>query len=445
MNIKVDLNNRNSTNCNNNSNNNTDMSNLIENQDLLLSSALNVTNTNDLNYDSYSFINGVVTDGSNSERQMQQQIFTRQQSKTDIKDEIIDLNIFDMLQSEDPEMTSLLESINNGDIIGYLPQISVNSTNKILDNAAGTSSSIERNASSNSISTLIKLDELIDNNQESSDSFKDICDLLALNKSDLENVKLPASNQNEKDLSLTPPLTPTTLKPSRSSLRIKSRRQQMSDDQSCSTTTSSSTSNKTKRQTSLKQKNENKRKISIEEDEENDNDDIIKKNRLLNDINDNSVDSNQAAFLNDNGFSFDNEYSNDDFNLLSSIISHDDNSNERDFKEYVKRTRLEANGRDRFLHRTKERRYSDVSANNSGSSNDPIKKESNKEAATRYRLKKMNEKDQLFETRIHLEKENDQVKKKIELVQTEINYLKMLLVQMLLSKGVVHSDLTKCY
>ena len=209
MNIKVDLNNRNSTNCNNNSNNNTDMSNLIENQDLLLSSALNVTNTNDLNYDSYSFINGVVTDGSNSERQMQQQIFTRQQSKTDIKDEIIDLNIFDMLQSEDPEMTSLLESINNGDIIGYLPQISVNSTNKILDNAAGTSSSIQRNASSNSISTLIKLDELIDNNQESSDSFKDICDLLALNKSDLENVKLPASNQNEKDLSLTPPLTPT--------------------------------------------------------------------------------------------------------------------------------------------------------------------------------------------------------------------------------------------
>ena len=47
MNIKVDLNNKNSTNCNNN----TDMSNLIENQDLLLSSALNVTNNNDLNYE----------------------------------------------------------------------------------------------------------------------------------------------------------------------------------------------------------------------------------------------------------------------------------------------------------------------------------------------------------------------------------------------------------
>jgi hypothetical protein len=121
MNIKVDLNNKNSTNCNNN----TDMSNLIENQDLLLSSALNVTNNNDLNYESYSFINGVVTDGSNSEKQMQQQTFIRQLSKMDINDEIIDLNIFDMLQSEDPEMKNLLESINNGDIIGYLPQISM--------------------------------------------------------------------------------------------------------------------------------------------------------------------------------------------------------------------------------------------------------------------------------------------------------------------------------
>jgi hypothetical protein len=448
MNIKVDLNNKNSTNCDNR-NYNTDMSNLIENQDLLLSSALNITNiNNDLNYDSYSFINGVVTDGSNfNERQVQQQTFIRQLSKMDIKDEIIDLNIFDMLQSEDPEMTSLLESINNGDIIGYLPQISVNSANKILDNAAGTSSSIERNASSNSISTLIKLDELIENNPENSDSFKDICDLLALNKSDIENVKLATSNQNNNELSLTPPLTPTTLKPSRSSLRIKSRKQQTADEQSnlATTTTNLASIRTTRRQTSLKQKHENKRKISVEEDEENENEDLVKKSRLLNNSNDNSVDSNQAAYLNDNGFSFDNDYSNDDFNLLASSISHDDNSNDRDFKEYVKRTRLEANERDRFMQRTKERRFSDISASNSGVTTDPIKKESNKEAATRYRLKKLNEKDQLFETRIHLEKENDQVKKKIELVQTEINYLKMLLVQMLLSKGVVHSELTKCH
>jgi hypothetical protein len=320
-----------------------------------------------------------------------------------------------------------------------LPQISVNSANKILENAASATSSIDRSASSNSISTLVKLDELIENNQENSDSFKDICDLLALNKSDIENAKLATCNKNDKELSLTPPLTPTTLKPSRSSLRIKSRKQQMADEQI------NITAKTTGRQTSIKQRNDKKRKISVEEDEENENEDLIKKSRLLNNSNDNSIDSNQAAYLNDNGFSFDNEYSNDDFNLLASSISHDDNSNERDFKEYVKRTRLEANGRDRLIQRNRERRFSDVSVNNSGSTTDPMKKESNKEAATRYRLKKLNEKDQLFETRIHLEKENDQVKKKIELVQTEINYLKMLLVQMLLSKGVVHSDLMKSY
>jgi cyclic AMP-dependent transcription factor ATF-4 len=66
-----------------------------------------------------------------------------------------------------------------------------------------------------------------------------------------------------------------------------------------------------------------------------------------------------------------------------------------------------------------------------------IKKESNKEAATRYRLKKLSEKDQLFETKEHLEKENDQMKKKIELVKTEIYYIKHILVQLLFNKGLL--------
>jgi hypothetical protein len=70
---------------------------------------------------------------------------------------------------------------------------------------------------------------------------------------------------------------------------------------------------------------------------------------------------------------------------------------------------------------------------------DPVKKESNKEAATRYRLKKISEKDKLFETRSGLEKENDFVKRKIELVQTEINYLKNILVQMILTKSLINN------
>jgi len=68
---------------------------------------------------------------------------------------------------------------------------------------------------------------------------------------------------------------------------------------------------------------------------------------------------------------------------------------------------------------------------------DPTKKESNKEAATRYRLKKLTEKERLFETRMGMESENNDVKRKIEIAQTEINYLKNLLVQMLLTKGVL--------
>ena len=75
--------------------------------------------------------------------------------------------------------------------------------------------------------------------------------------------------------------------------------------------------------------------------------------------------------------------------------------------------------------------------NNSVDSNDAYKKESNKEAATRYRIKKLSEKDQLFETKVHLERQNDDTKKKIDHVQTEINYLKNLLCQVLLTKGIL--------
>ena len=75
----------------------------------------------------------------------------------------------------------------------------------------------------------------------------------------------------------------------------------------------------------------------------------------------------------------------------------------------------------------------------SKSINEAPKKESNKEAASRYRMKKLSEKDRLFEAKQELEKQNDDVKKKIDHVQTEINYLKNIIVQMLLTKGILNN------
>ncbi len=77
--------------------------------------------------------------------------------------------------------------------------------------------------------------------------------------------------------------------------------------------------------------------------------------------------------------------------------------------------------------------------NTNSSSNFGSKRFSNKDAATKYRMKKLNEKDKLFETKTILEKENDDVKKKIDHVQTEVDYLKNLLVQMLLTKGILNT------
>lgn len=71
---------------------------------------------------------------------------------------------------------------------------------------------------------------------------------------------------------------------------------------------------------------------------------------------------------------------------------------------------------------------------------DPIKKESNKEAATRYRIKKSNERDSLFQTKMNLEKDNDKIRQRIELVQIEISYLKNMLVQTLLNKGMLKEE-----
>ena len=62
------------------------------------------------------------------------------------------------------------------------------------------------------------------------------------------------------------------------------------------------------------------------------------------------------------------------------------------------------------------------------------KRESNKAAANRYRLKKLKERDELFNECETYELKNIELKRKIDDVQTEINCIKNLLVEALLTK-----------
>ena len=99
---------------------------LIENQNLLLSSS---SSSQEVHTNEANFAESFLT------RQEQQTIEDKIQSE-DIFEEPSDFNIFDLLQTEERlEMASLLEAVNNSvDFVSYLPQISVNSTNKILEN-----------------------------------------------------------------------------------------------------------------------------------------------------------------------------------------------------------------------------------------------------------------------------------------------------------------------
>jgi len=75
------------------------------------------------------------------------------------------------------------------------------------------------------------------------------------------------------------------------------------------------------------------------------------------------------------------------------------------------------------------------SSDSSCSASDGNKKESNKAAATKYRLKKVREKGELFERRDALVKRNQDMKEKLDEVQCEINYIKSLLLEALISKN----------
>jgi hypothetical protein len=328
-------------------------------------------------------------------------------------------------------MLRLLECVN-GDPTNFLPQISINSANRVLENldlidATSTSTS---NLNNNNAS-------LVENS-----SFKNLCDLLSINQLEQQQQQHPQqqqqnfnsirlkdeqiTDQNIKQVPLTPPISPPVLTqlqqvspsvlqltPTRVSMRLI-KKKSFNDDEILTTKPK-------QRANSRNNNNNNKRKRSIDLDNEE------KTVKILSRAAPNSADNSS----NEDSLDMSNSDSNGEFIYYNN--DEDDHHNVSDDGE--EDDLFFADGTKRC-----SKRRSSLLSNSNSSSADPVKKESNKEAATRYRLKKLSEKDKLFETRIKLEKENDNVKKRIELVQTEISYLKTLLVQMLLTKGVINSS-----
>lgn len=191
------------------------------------------------------------------------------------------MNIFELLQNEEPEMARLIDQASSLDsICNYLPQISVNTTSKVLDNLttsyhhhhqnANTTGLIGKTHSSSSLSSMLfelskasqgdpgsevmnstNLYKLEDTATEQliqqqggfmhpSASFKELCELLSIKKSPSVNVSAAGKGKNHNQLVklklLTPPLTPTeiesantannksAMKPARTSMRLFQKR-----------------------------------------------------------------------------------------------------------------------------------------------------------------------------------------------------------------------------
>lgn len=251
---------------------------------------------------------------------------------------------------------------------------------------------------------IFKFDD-IDQSQMHS-SFKELCDLLS--------IKTVNKGSNDGKLKvLTPPLTPTEhLKPSRTSMRLVHKRnikKEIDYDEPVIT------------------KRVNKRKKSNSSDSDDDSvttDDNKSNMKLLNSSNENSMDFSSGDYI----------FYNDDDDDLENVERNSDDD-ELDDEDSSNSENCSSSGR--FSHRENK---SMSSKKSKFMLDTPVKKDSNKEAANRYRLKKISEKDKLFETRFNLEKENDSVKRRIELVQTEINHLKNILVQMILTKSVLNNS-----
>ena len=388
---------------------------IIENQHLLLSASAMKNKAKVENVQSSHFL--TTQEKENIEEEIQNQA---------VLEEASDFNIFDLLQSDERlEMASLLEAVNNSvDFISYLPQISVNSANKILEN-------VEINTRKEDQSSSIQEELIIESNNDmgSIDQFSQLCDLFSIGR----DLKVePTSVETSKLIS-------QELKPARTSTRLATRKSNNNLNEAFEYTQFKATGKRASKNYSLENK---KRKRSLDSDEYEQNLSANSESTSVIESNDNSFDSsgfNESTFLNrkvlkkaskfnesvEENSNNSSSYEDDDF-----LENMDENSNDREFKNYVRRYERESS----MNVKRQKRLFSDLE---SESFTNPIKKESNKEAATRYRLKKLSEKDTLFETRMHLEKENDNVKKKIELAQTEISYLKNILVQMLLTKGVL--------
>lgn len=393
-----------------------------------------------------------------------------------------DFDFLQSLQHDEPEMAKYLQASSN-DLIDYLPQISVNTASKVLDNIS-TTSTLPKTHSSSSLSsvlfelsknsahtesnnnstssdltgvimmepsvpttplthpgiksnvhtslatstgltgpksTIFKLDDL--DHMHMSSSFKELCELLSIKKSPSEDQVV--------NKTLSPPLTPKSgadspavapeVRPQRTSMRLVNRKQQ---NQLKEESMLDNELNPAKRSRCMKRK---RASFHLEDDL---NMPIKTEIKQLPNSNENSIDysSDHIYYDDDEDEACVNANDNDDVDDDNEDDSMDSNSDNSSNVGYSKTRMIRC------------KKGLSSAANNSINCLDPIKKESNKEAATRYRLKKISEKDKLFETRSNLERENDSVKRRIESVQTEINYLKNILVQMILTKSLLNNN-----
>lgn len=338
---------------------------LIANQDILLSP--NLEQQNDLPLDFFSFLN--------SESMINQQtVETDNNLNTSNENDSLDC-MFEILQADDPEVVSLLETLNRSDFqLDFLPQISINTASKVLeDTEQETRPKFENNQTDEQLYQTIQLKTECESPDE------------AMN---------PNMVQNQAS--------------TRASLRLLTKKDRKNTKNE--TNKSKKGTNKIKSERIL---NTLKRKRSFDDDDSS-----------YNSSENDSVDYNKHYLVakHDNSVDFESDehiyYDDDDDEVASNenAFYNSDDDEDQEFKNYVRSYNLSNRNRKKM---------------------DPTKKESNKEAATRYRLKKLTEKERLFETRMGMESENNDVKRKIEIAQTEINYLKNLLVQMLLTKGVL--------
>lgn len=354
---------------------------LIANQDVLLSPTLE--QPNDTSFEIFSFLNNELNlnDQQTGTANISNMLTNSYQTP-----DILDANLFEILRADDPEIVSLLESIDKSDIqIGFLPQISVNTASKLLDEqpAEALDNTIKPDANIHYQTVQLKT-EIPDD--VSSPQTRTSQRLL---KKKEKNIKIEPSDSKPK---ATTNKRVSKIKPE-NRLNLKRKRSIDDDDDSNCNSSEIDSVDFNSSQNSTTSSTSNK--------------------YMMTKHNDNSID-----FESDDHIYYDDDDDDDEEHTLNNENDFfDDEDQDKEFKDYVRNYSMTSRNRAKKL--------------------DPTKKESNKEAATRYRLKKLSEKERLFETRMLLENENSEVKRKIEITQTEINYLKNLLVQMLLTKGLL--------